>query len=91
MSMTLRLHDVEHDVLAEFGAGAFNLLLMRMEALQLVPDEVRRIESGVFGDLAGTCAKCECKDRCERGLLSQQARSKMFGRVIVPTPRPWAR
>jgi hypothetical protein len=33
----------------DFGSGAFELSLMRMEALQL--------ESSVFGDIAKTCAE----------------------------------
>jgi len=79
MSMTSTLHaypnnqDVKHHVLADFGSGAFELLLMRMEALQLEPDEVRRIESGVFAELVGACAKCKSKDRCEQDLGSAGA------------------
>ena len=71
MSMTSTLHpvtnnqDVKHDVVADFGSGVFNLLLMRMEALQIEPDEVRRIESRVFAELAGTCARCKRKGSCE--------------------------
>jgi hypothetical protein len=79
MIMTSMLHphpnnqDAKHHVVAGFGSGAFNLLLMRMEALQLEPDEVRRIESGVFAELAGECAKCKSKDRCEQDLDSAGA------------------
>jgi hypothetical protein len=79
MSMTSTLYpnpnnqDVKHHVVADFGSGAFDLLLMRMEALQLEPDEVRRIESGVYAELAGTCAKCKSKDRCEQDLGSAGA------------------
>ena len=74
MSMTSTLHpdpnnqDVKHHVVADFGSGAFDLLLMRMEALQLEPDEVRRIVSGVFAELAGACTKCKSKDTCEQDL-----------------------
>jgi Family of unknown function (DUF6455) len=79
MSMTSTLHphpnnqDVKHHVVADFGSGAFDLLLTRMEALQLEPDEVRRIESSVFADLAGACVKCESKDSCEQDLRSAGA------------------
>jgi hypothetical protein len=79
MSMTLTLHQLpniqvaEHHVVADFGGGAFDLLLMRMEALQLEPDEVRRIESSVFADLARACAKCEGQDRCQQDLCSAGA------------------
>jgi hypothetical protein len=43
----------------DFGSGAFELLLMRMEAIQLKPSEVRRIELGVFSDLERLCDLCE--------------------------------
>ena len=79
MSMTSTLHphpnnqDVKNHVVADFGSGAFALLLVRMEELQLEPDEVRRIESDVFADRAGACAKCKSKDRCEQDLGSTGA------------------
>ena len=41
-----------------------------MEALQVNPDEVRRIESDVFADLAEACANCDSKGRCEQDLAS---------------------
>jgi hypothetical protein len=65
--------DVDHDAVVDFRSGAFDLLLKRMEALQLEPDEVRRIESSVFRDLAEACASCESKDRCEQGLTYESA------------------
>jgi hypothetical protein len=54
----------------KFGpfSGGYDLLLMRMEALQLEPGEVRRIEPAVFHDLAEACSTCHRKDRCERDL-----------------------
>lgn len=48
--------------------GGYDLLLMRMEALQLEPGEVRRIETAVFHDLAEACNTCHRKDQCERDL-----------------------
>jgi hypothetical protein len=65
--------NIDRDVVVDFGSGAFHLLLIRMEALQLEPDEVRRIESGVFGDLAEACLNCESKDRCECDLAYASA------------------
>jgi hypothetical protein len=35
--------NARHDVAVNFGSRAFELLLMRMEALQLEPGEVRRM------------------------------------------------
>jgi hypothetical protein len=79
MSMTSTLHllrnnqNVEHHVVVDSGSGAFDLLLTRMEAIQLEPAEVRRIESSVFADLAGACVKCDSKERCEQDLRSAGA------------------
>jgi hypothetical protein len=56
------------DVAVQFGSGALELLLMRMEALQLEPGEVRHIEPSVFSDLAKACATCENKNSCESDL-----------------------
>jgi len=70
---TLSYQTVDHHVGADFGSGAFDLLLMRMEALQLEPDEVRRIESGVFSDLAKACAACTNKNACETDLAYESA------------------
>src|SRR5512145_2537899 len=60
--------DINHHVVIALGAGAFNLLLRRMQALQLEPDEVKRIEAGVFGYLAEACANCASKEICARDL-----------------------
>jgi hypothetical protein len=57
----------------DFGSGAFELLLMRMEAIQLKPSEVRRIELGVFSDLANACATYASKNRCEIDLAYESA------------------
>ena len=50
-------------------SGGYDLLLMRMEALQLESGEVRRIETAVFHDLAEACSRCHRKDQCERDVL----------------------
>lgn len=72
MTPTLEQHlddqDINHHVVVDLGAGAFNPLLMRMQALQLEPDEVMRIEAGVFGYLAEACANCTSKQICARDL-----------------------
>jgi hypothetical protein len=39
-----------------------------MDALELEPSEVRRIEAAVFYDLAEACSRCQRKDQCERDL-----------------------
>jgi hypothetical protein len=74
MSVTPRIgrfpndQDIEHHAIAELGGGGSRQLLKRMEGLQLEAVEVRRIEPGVFSDLAQACANCESKQRCEQGL-----------------------
>jgi len=65
--------NARRDVAVDFGSGAFELLLMRMEALQLEPGEVRRIEPSVFSDLAKACATCASKNRCESDLAYESA------------------
>jgi Family of unknown function (DUF6455) len=44
-----------------------------MEALELEPGEVRRIEPSVFSDLAKACATCASKNRCESDLAYESA------------------
>lgn len=66
------------DVAVQFGSGAFELLLMRMEALQLEPAEVRHIEPSVFSDLAKACATCEKKNSCESDLAYGSAGTVTF-------------
>lgn len=79
---------MHHDIGVDFGSGAFELLLMRMEALQLEPGEVRRIESSVFSDLAEACATCESKNRSENDLAYEAAGAVTRDwEAIVPTPQ----
>ena len=69
LDLDLRKQNTEHHG-PEFGDGPFGLLLMRMEALQLRPDEVMRLEPGVFWDLVSGCAKCVTADKRDRNLRS---------------------
>ena len=69
--------DVGTHIDAGFAMDGFNLLLLRMETLQLNPDEVRHIETDVFGDLAETCAhrghKSNCAQNfCLRGMVAHE-------------------
>ena len=54
----------------EFGFGSedFRLLLRRMQALALAPEEIIRLEGRVFRDMAAACADCTSKPRCARDL-----------------------
>jgi len=61
------------------------LLLTRMEALQVNPDEVRRMESDVFADFAEACANCDSK---VSRTSPQQAQLDTIGGVIVPMQLP---
>ena len=49
------------------------LLLMRMEALQLDPGQVKAATPEVFRVLARVCDHCQCEVRCERDLLCEMA------------------
>jgi hypothetical protein len=53
--------------------GNIDLLLMRIESLGLDLGEVKRMAPSTFCKLAETCAKCECKERCERDLTYASA------------------
>jgi hypothetical protein len=48
--------------------GKIDLLLMRMESLDLVLGEIRHSAASTFCKLADSCVNCECKERCERDL-----------------------
>jgi hypothetical protein len=73
-------HDLErmaHDVgvltselrtLAQRGPRSADLLLRRMEALDLNQSEVARTERATFQDLQRVCSLCDCKRPCARDL-----------------------
>jgi hypothetical protein len=50
-----------------------DLLLMRMEALQLQPSEVKTLMPSEFRVLARVCDHCQDKARCERDLIYEAA------------------
>src|SRR5215470_11566247 len=69
--MTLTLEQLPKDESVKYhSTSGASQWLTRMEALQVNPDEVRRIESDVFTDLAEACANCDSKRRCEQDLAS---------------------
>ena len=53
--------------------GKIDLLLMRMESLDLDLGEVRHSAASTFCKLADSCVNCECKERCERDLAYASA------------------
>jgi hypothetical protein len=55
------------------GGGLIDLLLIRMESLDLEAGEAARIAPAVFRELADACADCECKEGCERDLAYASA------------------
>ena len=62
-------HDVggsasELRALAKRGPQSADLLLRRMEALDLEQNEVAQIERATFQDLQRVCSMCDCKRRC---------------------------
>jgi hypothetical protein len=55
------------------GGGLIDLLLIRMESLDLEAGEAARIAPAAFRELADACADCECKAGCERDLAYASA------------------
>ena len=54
--------------LAKRGPDSANLLLQRMAALDLDPNEVAAREPAMFRDLQRVCTMCESRGRCAREL-----------------------
>jgi Family of unknown function (DUF6455) len=66
-------HDVgvsssELGKLASHGPESADLLLRRMDALDLDQNEVARTERATFQDLQRVCTMCDCQRRCARDL-----------------------
>jgi hypothetical protein len=55
--------------LASHAPQSADLLLERMAALDLDPNEVARTERATFQDLQRVCTMCESHGRCMRGLM----------------------
>ena len=64
--------NVGADVTAR-GDATIDLLLIRMESLDLDSAEVKHIAPATFFRLANSCVSCECKERCERDLAYDSA------------------
>jgi hypothetical protein len=62
----------KEEVVEHLTNVASKLLLARMEALQLEPKKVGRIEADVFSDLMEACANCDSKELCEQDLTSSR-------------------
>ena len=54
--------------LASYGAQSADLLLRRMETLDLDQNEVAQTERATFQDLQRVCTMCRCHKRCARDL-----------------------
>jgi uncharacterized protein DUF6455 len=54
-------------------AAAIDLLLIRMESLDIDAGEVKRIAPSTFRELADSCVNCDCKEKCERDLTCEAA------------------
>ncbi len=59
--------------LASLGPDSADLLLRRMKALDLDPNEVSRATPEAFRDLQRTCSMCESHRRCARDLARDSA------------------
>ena len=68
MARDIGLPASELQRLARRGPHAADLLLRRMAALGLDPDEVGAVDRATFLDLQRVCTDCDCKGRCKRDL-----------------------
>jgi hypothetical protein len=59
--------------LAGYGPDEATLLPRRMTVLALDPDEIARLEPGVFRNLYGRCLSCESQGRCACDLADDSA------------------
>jgi hypothetical protein len=68
MAHDLGISTTELRQLASKGPESADLLLARMNALDLDQGEVARREPATFQDLQRVCTMCDCHRRCERDL-----------------------
>jgi len=66
MARDLRMSPSEFRAAASRGPKSANLLMRRMAALDLDPNEVGRIEPAAFRDLQRVCTLCKSRRRCAR-------------------------
>src|SRR5215472_17500722 len=66
MARDMRMSTSELLAVARRGSNSADLLLRRMSALDLDPNEVGRIESAAFRDLQRVCTLCKSRRRCAR-------------------------
>jgi hypothetical protein len=69
MGRDVRMSASELRAVAKRGPGAANLLLRRMAALDLEPNEVCRIEPAAVRDLQRVCTLCKSHKRCARDIV----------------------
>ncbi|NRP75812.1 hypothetical protein ILFOPFJJ_06735 [Ensifer psoraleae] len=73
---------------AESGPRGPDLLLMRMEALQLDPARVKALMPAEFRVLSRVCDYCQVKVRCERDLLHEAAGKAVSWERYCPNVYP---
>jgi len=66
MARDIRMSPSEFRAAASRGPKSANLLMRRMAALDLDPNEVGRIEPAAFRDLQRVCTLCKSRRRCAR-------------------------
>ena len=67
--------------LSSLGPEGADLLLRRMEAIDLDPKEVSQTERRTLQDLQRVCAMCESHRRCARDLAHDFGKSRL-GRLL---------
>lgn len=66
-------HPLERNTIAGQNHRTFELLLMRMQALQLEVSEVVRLKPAMFQHLTRVCTNCGCKIECEHDIARELA------------------
>lgn len=72
----MQMTPAELRAVAKQGPKAADLLLQRMAALDLDPNEVSQVNPETFRDLQRACALCESKRRCSRDLGRDPGKSE---------------
>jgi hypothetical protein len=103
MARDIRMSASEFRAAASRGPKSADLLMRRMAALDLDPNEVGRIEPAAFRDLQRVCTLCNSRRRCARGGSGAWPKTKSWEermnvkqqtpltREVQPLPAEWGR
>ena len=97
IAQDLRISAGELRSLVARGPEAAELLMHRMAALDLDPEEVSRVQGPTFQDLQRVCTMCESRRRCARDLAHDAAGPQWkdycpnAGTLLALDAMPWAK